>query len=200
MKEHGGVYVVRGMRPRKLREKGVVLGVHIEYSYARLIEEIARREGKSVSEILREVIVSWLENEARLKYGFQLATQQDDPRDGVSELESKLAEDPVLETELKDLEGAAERLESDALALEYRIDSFLSRNYDVRSLIRWDDIQALRERWQRLKKWYYSVRRQAGPVRVRHIAQVLVRTKDAIDRCAEKYIQATRRMREVVRQ
>jgi len=189
--------VVRGMRPRKLREKGVVLGVHIEYSYARLIEEIARREGKSVSEILREVIVSWLENEARLKYGFQLATQQDDPRDDVSELESKLAEDPVLETELKDLEQAVERLESDALALEYRIDSFLSRNYDVRSFIRWDDIQGLRERWQRLKKWYYSVRRQAGPIRVRHIAQKLVRAKEAIDRVAEKYIQTTRRVREV---
>ena len=186
--------MVRGMRPRKLREKGVVLGVHIEYSYARLIEEIARREGKSVSEILRGVIVSWLENEARLKYGFQLATQQDDD---VKELETRLAEDPVLETELRDLEGAAERLESDALALEYRIDSFLSRNYDVRSLIRWADIQGLRERWQRLKKWYYSVRRQAGPVRVRHIAQTLVRAKDAIDRCAEKYLNAIARARGV---
>ena len=193
--------MVRGMRPRKLREKGVVLGVHIEYSYARLIEEIARREGKSVSEILREVIVSWLENEARLKYGFQLAiqlaTQQDDPQDDVRGLESKLAEDPVLDVELKDLEQAAERLESDALALEYRIDSLLSKRFDLGSLIRWDDIQNIRDRWQRLKKWYYAVRRQAGPVRVRHIAQKLVRAKEAIDRVAEKYIQTTRRVREV---
>jgi predicted RNase H-like nuclease (RuvC/YqgF family) len=182
------------VRPRKLKEKGVVIGVHIEYSYAFLIEEIARREGKSVSELLREVIVGWLEGEAREKYGFRLATQQDDD---VRELEAKLAEDPVLEAELKDLEQAVERLESDALALEYKVDDLIAKKYDLRTFIRWDDIQALRERWQRLKKWYYSVRRQAGPVRVRHIAQTLVRAKDAIDRCAEKYINATRRVREV---
>ena len=175
-------------RPRVLRERGVVMHFYIESSYAQLVEEIARREGKSVSELLREIVLRWLESEARERYGFRLATQQDDVR----ELEARLAEDPVLDVELKDLEQAVERLESDAHALEYKIDDLIAKRYDLRTFIRWDDIQALRERWQRLKKWYYAVRRQAGPVRVRHIAQTLVRAKDAIDRCAEKYLQVAR--------
>ena len=180
-------------RPRVLSKPRIVPIVIEEDLYEAAVK-LAKERGMSFSQYVRTLIQRDL-SESKI----QLASADDPPQaqDDEKELESKLAEDPVLEAELKDLEQAVERLESDALALEYRIDSFLSRNYDVRSFIRWDDIQGLRERWQRLKKWYYAVRRHAGPVRVRHIAQTLVRAKDAIDRCAEKYVNATRRIREV---
>jgi hypothetical protein len=179
-------------RPRVLSKPRVVPIVFEEDLYEAAVK-LAKERGMSFSQYVRTLIQRDL-SESKVQL---TSAQQDDPRDDVGELEAKLAEDPVLEAELKDLEQAVERLEGDALALEYRIDSFLSRNYDVRSFIRWDDIQALRDRWQRLKKWYYAVRRQAGPVRVRYVAQKLVRAKDAIDRCVEKYLQATRRVREV---
>ena len=58
-------------RPRKLSDS-VLLAFAIEKKYALLIEEIARMERISKSELLRRIVREWLESEARVRYGLRL--------------------------------------------------------------------------------------------------------------------------------
>jgi hypothetical protein len=59
-------------RRRKLR-KGLVVALVLEEEDVRLLDEIARREKTSRSELVRRVLKDWLETEAKVRYGLQLA-------------------------------------------------------------------------------------------------------------------------------
>jgi len=178
-------------RPRVLVKPRMV-PLLIEEEVYEVARAYARSRGMSFAQYVRDLVLRDLTEKGVLRVPAVVEKGEDPPPR--AELEG-LLEDPVLEAEIRDLERAVERLEGDALELEYRVDSLAGRGYDVGALLRWEDVQNLRDRWQRLKKWYYAVKRQAGPIRVRHIAQRLVRAKEALDRAAEKYLSSRARAR-----
>ncbi|MCC6050707.1 MAG: ribbon-helix-helix protein, CopG family [Thermofilum sp.] len=92
-------------RPRVLRERGVIVHFYIERSYAEMLEQIAKREGRTVSSLLREVVIEWLEGEARVKYGLQLAAPPQVERASTA----KLA--PLAKKKLEDVENALKEVE-----------------------------------------------------------------------------------------
>jgi len=98
-------------RPRVLRERGVIVHFYIERSYADMLEQIARREGRTVSSLLREVVIDWLEGEARVKYGLQLAAPPAVERGSTAKL-APLAKKKLegVENTLKEVEPVVDRL------------------------------------------------------------------------------------------
>jgi hypothetical protein len=88
-----------------LRERGVIVHFYIERSYAEMLEQIAKREGKTVSSLLREVVIEWLEGEAKVKYGLQLAA----PPQVEKASAPKLA--PLAKKKLDDIENALKEVE-----------------------------------------------------------------------------------------
>jgi predicted DNA-binding ribbon-helix-helix protein len=93
-------------RPRVLKEKGVIMHFYIERTYAEMLEQIARREGKTVSSLLRDVVIDWLEGEAKMKYGLQAAA----PPVAEKADTSKLL--PLTKKRLKDVEETLKEVES----------------------------------------------------------------------------------------
>jgi len=91
-------------RPRKLRE-GKVVPLYLESETYEMLQTIARREGKSVSELVREVLESWLEGEAKVKYGIQLAAPPVAEKADVSRLP------PLTKMRLKDVEDTLKEVE-----------------------------------------------------------------------------------------
>jgi len=58
--------------PRKrVFQNRAFIGFIVEGAYADLLDKIARKEGISKSELVRRVIIEWLENEAKVKYGLE---------------------------------------------------------------------------------------------------------------------------------
>jgi len=173
-------------RPRVLREKGVVIGVHIEYSYARLIEEIARRQEKSVSSLLREVIVGWLEGEARVRLGLQLAAGQE----GGGGEEDPL--DPLIEVDVEEFEQQLARLEGEVGQLEEAVDRALKSGYGyVRGgYAQLSDLNQLAwrhvERWNSLKRWYYRLRRDLPPRTAYRLSSRMAALKRRLNAVLEK--------------
>jgi len=92
-------------RPRVLRERGVIVHFYIERSYAEMLEQIAKREGRTVSSLLREVVIEWLEGEAKVKYGLQLAAPPAVERASASKLL------PLAKKKLEDVENALKEVE-----------------------------------------------------------------------------------------
>ena len=70
-------------RPKTIQNRGFI-SLIIENKYVELLDKIARKEGISKSELVRRVIIEWLENEAKIKYGleemFAVAQVSDAPR------------------------------------------------------------------------------------------------------------------------
>jgi hypothetical protein len=98
-------------RPRVLRERGAIVHFYIERSYAEMLEQIAKREGRTVSSLLRDVVVEWLEGEARVKYGLQLAAPPTVEKASAAKLlplAKKKMED--VENTLKEVEPVIDRL------------------------------------------------------------------------------------------
>jgi hypothetical protein len=91
-------------RKRVFRNRAFV-GFIIEGYYADLLEQLARREGVSKSELCRRVIIEWLEGEAKVKYGLQLAA----PPQVEKTSASKLA--PLAKKKLEDVENALKEVE-----------------------------------------------------------------------------------------
>jgi hypothetical protein len=91
-------------RKRVFRNRAFV-GFIIEGYYADLLDQLARREGISKSELCRRVIIEWLEGEARVKYGLQLAAPPQVERASAS----KLA--PLAKKKLEDVENALKEVE-----------------------------------------------------------------------------------------
>jgi hypothetical protein len=60
------------MPRKKVFQNRAFIGFIIEGTYASLLESIAHREQVSKSELCRRVILEWLENEARVKYGMEI--------------------------------------------------------------------------------------------------------------------------------
>jgi len=83
-------------RPRKFTNKEFI-GFVIEKQQAELLEEIARMEGVTKSELCRRIIAEWLE-EARVRYGLQFSTAEVKP--------SGSALDAVAEKYLEDVTRA----------------------------------------------------------------------------------------------
>ena len=171
-------------RPRVLREKGVVIGVHIEYSYAKLIEEIARRQEKSVSSLLREVIVGWLEGEARVRLGLQLAAGQE----GGGGEEDPL--DPLLEVDVEEFEQQLQRLEREVEELEGAVERALRGGYGYFSGSPLHELNSLAwkyvERWNALKRWYYRLRRDLPPGRAYKLSSRMAQLKKRLNAVLEK--------------
>jgi len=91
--------------PRKrVFQNRAFIGFIIEGHYADLLDQLARREGISKSELCRRVIIDWLEGEARVKYGLQLAAPPVVEKAGTA----KLA--PLTEKRLEDLKRALEEV------------------------------------------------------------------------------------------
>ncbi|MEM0061438.1 MAG: ribbon-helix-helix domain-containing protein [Fervidicoccaceae archaeon] len=69
-------------RPKTIQNRGFI-SLIIENKYAELLEHIARKEGITKSELVRRIIIEWLENEAKVKYGleevFAVAQASDTP-------------------------------------------------------------------------------------------------------------------------
>jgi hypothetical protein len=94
-----------------LREKGIIVHFYIERSYAEMLEQIAKREGRTVSSLLRDVVIEWLEGEAKVKYGLQLAAPPIAEKASASKLlplAKKKMED--VENTLKEVEPVIDRL------------------------------------------------------------------------------------------
>jgi hypothetical protein len=92
--------------PRKrVFQSRAFIGFIIEGYYADLLDQLARREGISKSELCRRVIIDWLEGEARVKYGLQLAA----PPVAEKASSSKLA--PLAKKKLEDVENTLKAIE-----------------------------------------------------------------------------------------
>ena len=91
-------------RPRKLRE-GKVVPLYLESETYEMLQTIARREGKSVSELVREVLESWLEGEAKVKYGLQVVAPPVVEKADTSKLP------PLTKMKLKDVEDTLKEVE-----------------------------------------------------------------------------------------
>jgi hypothetical protein len=99
------------MPRKKVFQNRAFIGFIIEGYYADLLEQLARREGISKSELCRRVIIEWLEGEAKVKYGLQLAPpsqaeRADAPR--MLPLAKKKLDD--IEDALKEVEPVIDRL------------------------------------------------------------------------------------------
>jgi len=92
--------------PRKrVFQNRAFIGFIMEGRYVELLDQLARREGVTRSELCRRVILEWLEGEAKVKYGLQLAT----PSAVEHASTSKLL--PLTEKKLGDLDRALGELE-----------------------------------------------------------------------------------------
>jgi hypothetical protein len=98
-------------RPRVVR-KGAFLTAWFEEEYLVLLDKIARVEGVSRSELLRRIVVEWLESpEVKSKYGLQMVFAEQVARASTSRLTpltKKKMED--VENTLKEVEPAIDRL------------------------------------------------------------------------------------------
>jgi len=92
--------------PRKrVFQNRAFIGFIIEGRYADLLDQLARREGVTRSELCRRIILEWLEGEAKVKYGLQLAAPSTVEQASASKLP------PLTEKRLRDLDGALGELE-----------------------------------------------------------------------------------------
>jgi hypothetical protein len=98
-------------RPRVVR-KGAFLTAWFEEEYLVLLDKVARAEGISRSELLRRIVVEWLESpEVKSKYGLQVVFAEQVARASTSRLTpltKKKMED--VENTLKEVEPAIDRL------------------------------------------------------------------------------------------
>ena len=98
-------------RPRVVK-KGAFLTAWLEEEYLVLLDRVARAEGVSRSELLRRIIVEWLESpEVKAKYGMQMVFAEQIARTDASRLTpltKKKMED--IENTLKEIEPAIDRL------------------------------------------------------------------------------------------
>ena len=122
-------------RKRVLKEKGVIVHFYIESSYAALIEEVARMEGKTVSALLREVVVNWLENEARMKYGLKLLEAEQRVRSS-----APLQLSPLVEKRYKEVDVAWHELAKPIVD---------AKNAVLRALDRYERLRPLAEALRR---------------------------------------------------
>jgi len=92
--------------PRKrVFQDRAFIGFIIEGYYADLLDQLARREGVSKSELCRRVIMEWLEGEAKVKYGLQLAAPPQVERANASKLM------PLAKKKLEDVENTLKEVE-----------------------------------------------------------------------------------------
>jgi len=91
--------------PRKrVFQNRAFIGFIIEGRYADLLEQLARREGISKSELCRRVIIEWLEGEAKVKYGLELAAPPAVEKASAPKLT------PLTEKRVEDLKRALEEV------------------------------------------------------------------------------------------
>jgi hypothetical protein len=103
------------MARRRRLKRGLVVALVLEEEDVRLLDEIARREKISRSELVRRVLKDWLETEAKVRYGLQLAA----PRLVEEADTSQLL--PLSHKKLVDLERALEETRSRIPSLRERL-------------------------------------------------------------------------------
>ena len=93
--------------PRKrVVKRGAFLTAWFEEEYLALLDRIARVEGISRSELLRRIVVEWLESpEVKARYGLQMVFEEQVAKTSTVKLP------PLTEKKLRDLDGALGELE-----------------------------------------------------------------------------------------
>jgi hypothetical protein len=92
-------------RPRIVK-KGAFLTAWLEEEYLILLDRVARAEGVSRSELLRRIIVEWLESpEVKAKYGLQVVFAEQVARASTSKLT------PLTKKKLEDVENTLKEVE-----------------------------------------------------------------------------------------
>jgi regulator of replication initiation timing len=106
-------------RPRVVK-KGAFLTAWLEEEYLTLLDRIARAEGISRSELLRRIIVEWLESpEVKAKYGLQMVFAEQVAKASTV----KLA--PLTRKRLRDVEEALKEVEPVINKLEKKLPSLV---------------------------------------------------------------------------
>jgi len=97
-------------RRRKFEEPGCVVCGYVPYSLARAVEEIARAEGKSISDIVYEALREYVESKT-IELGLRVALEAEPGADGQVEM------DKVALIEAEEFEERLSRLEEYAGSL-----------------------------------------------------------------------------------
>jgi len=114
-------------RPRKLSDS-VLLAFAIERREALLIEEIARVERISRSELLRRIVKEWLE-EARVRYGLRMLEVEQR-----SQASAALQLSPLTERRYREVEGAWHELAKPLVDVKNQLAELAPRAAQLRAL------------------------------------------------------------------
>jgi hypothetical protein len=134
-------------RPKTIQNRGFI-SLIIENKYVELLDKIARREGITKSELVRRVIIEWLENEAKVRYGleevFAVAQASDAPRllplvaKRVTEIETAQKE---IARQLVELKRYFEPISPDELkTMSHVVDLWRQANESYNHSARWTKI------------------------------------------------------------
>jgi len=176
------------MPRRKKLERWEWLTLAVEERDLRLIEEVARREGVSRSEMVRRILREWLEGEARLRYGLRLTLQ---PGAQAAAADPEL--DPLTRLEVEELRKGVQSLEREVAALENLVDRMERLGWGWGGTGTFPSKQQLKTKvYDRLKRWH-SLRKLYGRLRpflsredAQLLAERLVCAKKSLEHLLER--------------
>jgi hypothetical protein len=162
-------------RPRVFRQREVV-AFALEAEHAALLRELARREGVSLSELLRRVVLRWLEEEAGIRCGMSLAAPAGRAGPGPAAVADELDR-----AEVEDLLDAVRRLHAIVPAQGTRWGG-RGPSHDV--------IMAWRRRWYELKRWLRHLEARVADQRLDEARRLLLEVHARLRLLAEGAAQA----------
>jgi len=146
-------------RRRKFEEPGCVVCGYVPYSLARALEEVARRRGVTISDLVLEALRRYLED-LKIEMGLQLVFEG--TTDGQVEMDKvDLIDAEEFERSLERLEEYVERLGREAEELEGLLDnprllSWPKNEAFLRSWLR--RLENAEDWFNRLRRWYRAMR------------------------------------------
>jgi hypothetical protein len=123
------------MPRKKVLKSWVWLTLAMEAEYVAMLDEIARIEKISRSELVRRVLKEWLENEARMKYGLKLLEAEEKVRSS-----APLQLSPLVEKRYKEVDVAWHELAKPIVD---------AKNAVLRALDRYERLRPLAEALRR---------------------------------------------------
>jgi hypothetical protein len=153
-------------RPRVVK-KGAFLTAWLEEEYLILLDKVARTEGVSRSELLRRIIVEWLENpEVKAKYGLQMVFAEQIARADASKLmplTKKKLDD--IENALKEIEPVISRQEKELPKSVEKAKKLMAEKRQVEELVRGTRWVKVGSEWKQERVTYVEVGgRRVDPV------------------------------------
>ena len=175
-------------RPRKLSDS-VLLAFAIEKKYALLIDEIARMERVSRSELLRRIVEEWLE-EARVRYGLKmLEVEQQLPS-------AALQLSPLTERRYREVEKAWHELAKPLVDVKNRLAELAPKVAQLRALSAPTNLFKLeREERERVLRELNEAERQLSEAE-RQFAEL---RRQFFKRCYYPFLRIRRELAEEVR-